>query len=122
MNKNQAEGMWEQVKGRAKRAWGELTDDDFLKAEGSVDKLYGVIQEKIGASEETIREKLHTEDHGDGQWLQTKGRVKKAWGELTNNDSLQAEGAVDKAHGQLREKVSDAADAVKSAVDSVKKS
>lgn len=121
MNKDQAEGMWEQVKGRAKRAWGELTDDDFLKAEGSVDKLYGVIQEKVGDSEERIREKLNAEDHGNGKWLQTKGRAKKAWGELTENESLKAEGAVDKAHGQLREKVSDAADAVEAIVDSTKK-
>lgn len=34
MNQDQAEGKWDQVKGRAKKAWGELTDDDLMKAEG----------------------------------------------------------------------------------------
>jgi uncharacterized protein YjbJ (UPF0337 family) len=58
MNKDQAEGKWDQIKGRAKKAWGELTDDDFKKAEGSVDKLYGVIQEKFGDTKETIKAKL----------------------------------------------------------------
>ena len=48
MNQDQAGGKWDQIKGRAKKAWGELTDDDFKKAEGSMDKLYGVIQEKFG--------------------------------------------------------------------------
>jgi uncharacterized protein YjbJ (UPF0337 family) len=58
MNKDQLAGRWEQIKGSAKTIWGELTDDDFLKAEGSLDKLYGVIQQKVGDTKETIREKL----------------------------------------------------------------
>jgi uncharacterized protein YjbJ (UPF0337 family) len=58
MNRDQAKGKWDQIKGRAKKAWGELTDDDFKKAEGSVDKLYGVIQEKFGDTKEAIMAKL----------------------------------------------------------------
>ena len=58
MNQDQAKGKWDQIKGRAKKAWGELTDDDFKKAEGSVDKLYGVIQEKFGDTKEAIKAKL----------------------------------------------------------------
>jgi uncharacterized protein YjbJ (UPF0337 family) len=58
MNQDQAGGKWDQIKGRAKKAWGELTDDDFKKAEGSMDKLYGVIQEKFGDTKEAIKAKL----------------------------------------------------------------
>jgi uncharacterized protein YjbJ (UPF0337 family) len=58
MNRDQAEGKWDQIKGRAKKAWGELTDDDFKKAEGSADKLYGVIQERFGDTKEAIKAKL----------------------------------------------------------------
>jgi uncharacterized protein YjbJ (UPF0337 family) len=58
MNRDQVQGKWDQVKGRAKRAWGELTDDDFTKADGSVDKLYGIIQEKFGDTKEAIQAKL----------------------------------------------------------------
>jgi uncharacterized protein YjbJ (UPF0337 family) len=58
MNKDQVNGKWEQIMGRAKKAWGELTDDDFKKAEGSVDKLYGVIQERFGDTKEAIKAKL----------------------------------------------------------------
>lgn len=58
MNKDQIEGTWDQVKGRAKRAWGELTDDDFTKAEGSADKLFGIIQEKFGDTKEAIKAKI----------------------------------------------------------------
>jgi uncharacterized protein YjbJ (UPF0337 family) len=58
MNQDQANGQWNQVKGRAKKAWGELTDDDFKKAEGSVDKLHGIIQEKFGVTKEAIKATL----------------------------------------------------------------
>ena len=58
MNQDQVKGKWDQIKGRAKKAWGELTDDDFKKAEGSEDKLYGLIQEKFGDTKEAIKAKL----------------------------------------------------------------
>jgi uncharacterized protein YjbJ (UPF0337 family) len=58
MNKDQAKGKWRQLRGMAKKAWSELTDDDFEKAGGSVDKLLGVIQEKFGDTREAIEEKL----------------------------------------------------------------
>jgi uncharacterized protein YjbJ (UPF0337 family) len=58
MNQDQATGKWDQMKGTAKKVWGGLTDDDFKKAEGSVDRLYGVIQEKFGDTKEAIKAKL----------------------------------------------------------------
>lgn len=138
MNRDQVDGKWEQIKGRAKKAWGELTDDDFLKAEGSVDKLYGVIQEKVGDSREAIRtrlqdnqdkvhqvadsvrEQIGDERHGDGSWLKVKGRAKRAWGELTDDEALKAEGTADKVQGVIRAGVVEAEDAVKSAIERVK--
>ena len=59
MNKDQALGKWDQIQGRAKKAWGELTDDDFTKAEGSIDKLSGIIQEKFGDTKDAIQKKLN---------------------------------------------------------------
>ena len=58
MNQDQAKGKWDQIKGRAKKAWGELTDDDFKQAEGSADRLYGIIQEKFGDTREAIQARL----------------------------------------------------------------
>ena len=59
MNQDQAKGRWEQIKGRARKAWGELTDDDIMRAEGSEEKLFGLIQEKFGDSKEAIQAKLN---------------------------------------------------------------
>ncbi|MCY0990479.1 CsbD family protein [Nannocystis pusilla] len=58
MNRDQIQGKWEQLKGKAKQFWGNLTDDDFLKAEGNADKLCGIIQERSGERREEIERKL----------------------------------------------------------------
>ena len=55
MNRDQAEGKWDQIKGR-----GEITDDDFKKAEGSMDKLCGVIRKKFDNTGETLETKIDT--------------------------------------------------------------
>jgi len=58
MDTDQMSGNWTKLVGRAKRAWGELTDDDILKAEGSLDKLTGIIQAKWGDTKEAVKKKL----------------------------------------------------------------
>lgn len=52
------EGRWDQLKGRAKEMWGELTDDDVDVAEGNYDEMVGRIKERTGETEEAIRERL----------------------------------------------------------------
>jgi uncharacterized protein YjbJ (UPF0337 family) len=42
-----SEGTFDEMKGRAKEAVGDLTDDDDLKDEGKVDKASGAIKDKI---------------------------------------------------------------------------
>lgn len=44
------EGRWDQLKGRAKQMWGDLTDDDMDVAEGNMDELIGRIKERTGES------------------------------------------------------------------------
>jgi uncharacterized protein YjbJ (UPF0337 family) len=53
------EGRWDQLKGKAKQAWGELTDDDLDIAEGNVDELVGRIKERTGETREQIEERLN---------------------------------------------------------------
>jgi uncharacterized protein YjbJ (UPF0337 family) len=55
------EGRWDQLKGKAKQAWGDLTDDDLDVAEGNYEELVGRIKEKTGETAEQIRERLEDE-------------------------------------------------------------
>jgi uncharacterized protein YjbJ (UPF0337 family) len=53
---------------------------------------------------------------GDGALDKAKGRVKEAGGDLTDDDSLKAEGKVDKTSGNVKDKVGDASDKIKDAI------
>jgi uncharacterized protein YjbJ (UPF0337 family) len=52
------EGRWDQLKGRAKQAWGDLSDDDLDVTEGNYDELIGRIKERTGESWEEIERRL----------------------------------------------------------------
>jgi uncharacterized protein YjbJ (UPF0337 family) len=54
---------------------------------------------------------------GDGTKDDLKGRVKEAAGDLTDDDGLKREGKVDRATGTVKDKVGDAGDKVKDAVN-----
>jgi uncharacterized protein YjbJ (UPF0337 family) len=54
----QFEGRWDQMKGRVKEAWGDLTDDDLDRTEGKWDQIVGRIKEKTGESVDVIQDKL----------------------------------------------------------------
>jgi len=56
----QGEGILQKMRGQVKSVWGEITDDDFDKAEGNMDKLVGTIKEKTGQAEEAIRERIES--------------------------------------------------------------
>lgn len=57
MNSLQLKGKWNEVKGKLKQKYADLTEDDLLYAEGKEDELYGRLQKKLGKSKEEV-EKL----------------------------------------------------------------
>ena len=52
------EGRWEQLVGRTKKLWGQLTDDDLMQAKGDYEQLLGVIKSKTGKTREQIEKAL----------------------------------------------------------------
>lgn len=54
------EGRWDQLKGKAKQAWGDVTDDDVDVAEGNWDEMVGRIKERTGEDLEEIERRLST--------------------------------------------------------------
>ena len=49
-------GNWNQLKGKAKQEYGDLTDDDVAYTEGQEDELIGRLQEKLGKTKEAVIE------------------------------------------------------------------
>lgn len=48
MNKDQFNGLWNELKGDLQRQWGRLTDDDLLEIKGDYTKFRGVVQARYG--------------------------------------------------------------------------
>lgn len=49
-------GTWNEVKGKAKKEYADLTDDDLLYDEGKDDELLGRLQKKIGKTKEEVKD------------------------------------------------------------------
>lgn len=58
MNSDTLKGQWKQLTGKAKTAWGKLTDDDLLRVEGNAERLSGVIQERYGLTREQAEDQI----------------------------------------------------------------
>jgi uncharacterized protein YjbJ (UPF0337 family) len=58
MNKDIAAGKWEQLKGSVKQTWGDITDDEITKINGSAQKMAGVLQEKYGRTKEQAEKEV----------------------------------------------------------------
>lgn len=55
MNKLTFKGEWNEVKGKLKQKYAQLTDDDLTFAEGKEDELLGRLQTKLGKAKDEIR-------------------------------------------------------------------
>jgi len=51
-------GNWNQIKGKLKQKYADLTDDDLLYVEGKEDELFGRLQRKLGKSNQEVRDLL----------------------------------------------------------------
>ena len=51
-----AEGKFDEMKGRAKEAAGDLTDDDELKKEGKLDRASGAVKDKVDKATDKVKD------------------------------------------------------------------
>ncbi len=56
MNTLSIKGNWNEIKGKLKQKYADLTDNDLLFEEGKEDELYGRLQKKTGQTKESIRD------------------------------------------------------------------
>ncbi|WMX17318.1 MULTISPECIES: CsbD family protein [unclassified Aureispira] len=48
-------GNWNEIKGKLKQEYAELTEDDLKYQEGKEDEMLGRLQQKLGKSKEQIK-------------------------------------------------------------------
>jgi len=54
MDKLQIKGGWNELKGKIKQAYGDLTDDDLVREEGKDEEMLGKLQQKTGKGRDEL--------------------------------------------------------------------
>ncbi len=58
MNKLSFRGNWNEIKGKLKQKYADLTDDDLTFIEGKEDELLGRLQQRTGRTQQQLREEI----------------------------------------------------------------
>lgn len=51
-------GNWNEIKGKLKQKYAQLTDDDLTFVEGKEDELFGRLQKRLGKNKEELRREI----------------------------------------------------------------
>jgi uncharacterized protein YjbJ (UPF0337 family) len=54
MNKLEIKGRYNEIKGKLKQKYANLTDDDLKYSEGQDDEFFGRLQKKLGQTKEDL--------------------------------------------------------------------
>ena len=57
-NSDEIKGKWNEMKGKLKQKYDELTDDDLAFEEGKEDEMWGKLQQKLGKTKKEINSLL----------------------------------------------------------------
>jgi len=58
MTKLELKGNWNEMKGKLKQKYAQLTDDDLNFVEGKEDELLGRMQQRLGKNKEELRREI----------------------------------------------------------------
>ena len=58
MTKLELKGNWNEVKGKLKQKYAQLTDDDLAFVDGKDDEMLGRLQKRLGRSKEDLRKEI----------------------------------------------------------------
>lgn len=58
MNKDIIAGKWKEIKGDLRKAWGNVTDDEWEKTKGDATAIAGILQQKYGFAKEDASDKV----------------------------------------------------------------
>ena len=56
--KLQMKGSWNEIKGKLKQKYGQLTDDDLAFADGKEQELLGRLQKRLGRTQDQLRAEI----------------------------------------------------------------
>lgn len=60
VNQQVIKGSWNQIKGKLRERWGQISEDEFEEAHGNADQLVGLIQQRTGEMRSEIEAYLES--------------------------------------------------------------
>jgi len=54
VNQQVLQGNWNEIKGKLRKKWGQLTNEDLQSFDGNIDHLVGLIQRKTGEGRDAV--------------------------------------------------------------------
>ena len=58
MNRDILKGKWQELQGKVKSRWGELTDDDLTQISGKRDELIGRVRQRYGIARDAAEREV----------------------------------------------------------------
>ena len=107
VNEQTLQGNWNEIKGKLRSKWGQLTNDDLQSAHGNIDQLVGLIQRKTGEARSSIEKFLNDSTSGGAsafnQATETAREYAQQAVETVQDRSKQAADQVRKTYDQASE-------------------
>jgi len=110
INAQELQGQWNQVKGKVKEKWGQLSDDDLNVQGGNFDQIIGKIQQRTGEGREAIEKFFSSLTSGGASAI--SGVAEKAR-DFAANAGERFRGGYDQASDFARERYDMAEDIVR---------
>jgi len=109
VNQQTLQGNWNELKGKLRNKWGQLTNDDLQQAHGNIDQLVGLIQRKTGEARSSVEKFLEEATAGGAGALSEAADTAREYAqqalETVQERSKQAAETFKKSYGQAAESV-----------------
>ena len=98
-NEQILEGNWNEIKGKLRQKWGQLTDDDLPQLRSDADQIVGIIQRKTGEAREAIEQYV---EQVSGSAASAVGTAAETAGEYAQHAAEAVQDTAKQAGDQVR--------------------
>ena len=109
LNQQTLAGNWNELKGKLRKRWGQLTNDDVQSFNGNVEQLVGMIQSRTGEARNAVERFLEEATQSGANGV---SQAAEAVREYTTNAAGQAREYAGQCVNQAREYAGQAADVI----------
>ena len=103
------QGNWNEISGKIRSKWGQITGDDLAQFNGNVDQLIGMIQRKTGEAKERIEHYLTDISEGGSEGFTRATEAVREYSQqaakAVSETSKQAADAMREGYNQAAEQV-----------------